>query len=96
MAMETLCRACQAKIIFIKTTAGKTMPCDANSVYFVPDPVAKDVFVCPDGSVKRGRPTTEDASPLTGEPEIGYTSHFATCANPDFFRKSRKSDRKKG
>jgi hypothetical protein len=26
MVKETLCRACQAPIIFIKTTAGKTMP----------------------------------------------------------------------
>lgn len=95
MVKETLCRACQAPIIFIKTTAGKTMPCDANSVYFVPDPVAKDVFVCPDGSVKHGRPTTEDASTLPCEPEIGYVSHFATCTNPDFFRKPRKSERKK-
>ena len=96
MLRETLCRACHALIIFIKTTAGKTMPCDASSVYFVPDTVAKDVFVCPDGTVKHGRATTEDASTLIDEPEIGYMSHFATCPCADQFRKPRKSDRKKG
>lgn len=89
------CRGCGADIGFIKTKAGKTMPCDANSVYFVPDPVAKDVFVCPDGTVKHGRPTTEDTSPLIGKPEIGYISHFATCPGADKFRNKNKSDRKK-
>lgn len=96
MEKQTLCRACKAPIIFIKTTAGKTMPCDAHSVYFVPDPLATELYVLPDGSTKRGRSTTEDASTLIEKPEIGYTSHFATCTNPDFFRKPRKSDRKRG
>ena len=90
------CRACGAEIGFIKTVAGKTMPVDVHGIYFVPDSLATEVFVMPDGNVKRGRRTTEDASPLTEEPELGYVSHFATCPEADKFRKPRKSTRKKG
>lgn len=92
----TQCRSCGAEIGFIKTTAGKTMPVDAKSVYFMPDPLATEVFVLPDGTVERGRHLTEDTAPLNGEPVIGYVSHFATCPEADKFRKKRKSERKRG
>ena len=96
MMKTSFCRACGAEIGFIKTVAGKTMPVDAKSIYFMPDPLATEVFVTPDGNVKRGRQLTEDTAPLEGEPAIGYISHFATCPEADKFRKQRKSDRKKG
>jgi len=96
MMRTTQCRACGAEIGFIKTVAGKTMPVNAEAVYFIPESTAKDVFVMPDGTVTHGRATTENAEPLAVEPVIGYISHFATCPKADFFRKPRKSDRKKG
>lgn len=96
MFRTTQCRACGAEIGFIKTVAGKTVPVDAKSIYFMPDPLATESFVMMDGTVKRGRHLTEDTAPLNGEPEIGYISHFATCPEADRFRKARKSDRKKG
>lgn len=96
MMKTSFCRACGAEIGFIKTKAGKTMPVDAKGIYFMPDPLATEVFVLPDGNVTRGRHLTEDTAPLEGEPVIGYVSHFATCPEADKFRKPRKSDRKKG
>ena len=92
----SFCRACGAEIAFIKTLAGKTMPVDAGGIHFMPDPLSTEVFVLQDGTVVRGRRLTDDTAPLTGEPKVGYVSHFATCPEADKFRKQRKSDRKRG
>jgi len=92
MARETLCRACQAPIIFIKTVGGKSIPCNAESVYYIQKTGGSQKIVTPNGEVLSAE-LTEDQNKATG---IGFISHFATCTNPDFFRKSRKSDRKKG
>ena len=46
----TKCRACERPIGFIKTKAGKTVPVDAESVNFLPDPTGKELFVLVDGS----------------------------------------------
>ena len=90
MTKETKCRACQADIIFIKTKAGKSVPCDAKSMYFTPEANGTQVFVLMDGSVQRGK-----ECPGGGDGcQIGYISHFATCPNADLFRKPRKKDRK--
>jgi len=88
----TRCRGCGAEIGFIKTVAGKTMPVDVNSVRFALG--GTEVFVLPDGQVVHGTRLKEGEADPTES--IGYISHFATCTTPDAFRKSRKSDRKKG
>ena len=87
---ETTCRACGKKIMFLKTHNGKTVPVDAESVYFVPDIRGKNLYVLPDGGTLRG------VEPMEGDQDkhIGYISHFATCPNADQFRKPRKKDRK--
>lgn len=87
---EATCRACGARMLFIKTKNGKTMPVDAESVRFVPDLAGKNLYVLEDGSVVHG------TAPEAGDPDVhvGYISHFATCTNPDFFRKKHKSQRK--
>jgi hypothetical protein len=87
----TTCRACGAQIGFIKTVSGKSMPVDADSLRFQPDPNGKELFVLADGTTERG--STENAD--GPDTMIGFISHFATCTNPDFFRKPRKSTRKK-
>ena len=92
MVKETTCRACQAPIIFIKTVGGRTMPCDAELVYYIQKAGGSKKIVTPNGEVLSAE-ITDDPEKATG---IGYTSHFATCTNPDFFRKPRKSDRKRG
>ena len=100
MEKQTLCRACKAPIIFIKTTAGKTMPCDAEAIPFYAGADGAhgiETFVTPDGQIKRGyRYGSISELGKTENQLVGYISHFATCTNPDFFRKPRKSDRKRG
>jgi len=91
MAKEALCRACQAPIIFIKTVGGKSIPCNDKSVYYIQKEGGSQKIITPNGEVLSAE-ITDDPEKATG---IGYTSHFATCTNPDFFRKPRKSDRKK-
>lgn len=88
----TKCRACERPIGFIKTKAGKTVPVDAESVNFLPDPTGKELFVLVDGSTQRGTRVEEESN----SSQIGFISHFATCPEADRFRKPRKSDRKKG
>ena len=99
MMNTTTCRACGAPIIFIKTTAGKTMPCDTEVIPFYAgaDGVhGIETFVTTDGQIKRGyRYGNISELGKTENQLAGYISHFATCTNPDFFRKPRKSTRKK-
>ena len=77
------CRGCGKEIAFIKTKAGKSMPVDADPVYFIPAG-GPNTYVMIDGSVQRGREPqqTEQASSM-----IEYRSHFATCPAADSFRK---------
>lgn len=86
----TACRACGQEIIFIKTLAGKTIPCDAESRRFFPQQDGLELFVMLDGSTRHGRSVTAE---IDGT-EIGFISHFATCPEADRFRKPRKKDRK--
>jgi len=84
------CRGCKQEIGFIKTKGGKTMPVNTESMYFFPTEHGPELFVLPDGKVKRGR---QMATQIDGA-AIGYISHFATCPEADSFRKPRKKDRK--
>ncbi len=88
---ETTCRACGAPIRFIKTKAGKTAPVNAEPVHFIPDPEGGDLFITPDGDAVRGWKIATESNAAYD----GYTSHFATCTNPDYFRKPRKGDRRR-
>lgn len=88
----THCRACGAEIMFIKTFAGKSIPVDAESKYYIKDNRGKQKIVTPNGEVISAE-LTDESEKATG---IGYVSHFATCPEADQFRKKRKSDRKKG
>lgn len=89
MNRETLCRACGKPIFFIKTVAGKTTPVDVKPLYFREADNGPELYVMTDGSTRRGYLCPEDQA--TG---IGYTSHFATCNNPEAFRKGGKKARK--
>ena len=98
MEMRTVpCRGCGAEIGFIKTQKGKTMPVDAKSKWIVTDP-AGIPFVLADGSVVNAKEVecADDEDAAKAGYQIGYVSHFATCPAADYFRKPRKSDRKKG
>ena len=88
----TACRACGARIMFLKTAAGKTMPVDEEGAFFLEVKDGPELFVLGDGTTARGQRVSpaqrEDAD------RFGYISHFATCPKADQFRKARKKERK--
>ena len=76
------CRGCGNEIAFIKTTKGKAMPVNPESVKFVPAG-GPNTYVLMDGSVARGRGVEYGDT----ETKIGYISHFATCTARDEFKR---------
>ena len=88
LSKTTPCRGCGREIAFIKTVAGKTMPVNPDSVYFVAAG-GPNTYVMADGTVERGREPERNET----ETRIGYISHFATCPAADSFRKKRKGER---
>lgn len=83
----TPCRGCGKQIAFIKTTKGKSIPVNPETVYFMPSG-GPNTYVMADGTVKRGRePDWADKGAW-----IGYISHFATCPAAGQFRKNRAEE----
>ena len=87
--MAAKCRGCGAVIVWIKTPAGKPMPCD-------PEPVlywihtrgkARERIVTPKGGVISCSLTGETGT-ATG---LGYIPHWATCPERDQFKKGAKT-----
>ena len=78
------CRACGQQIVFIKTKAGKQMPCNPLIRDFWPKEGGHERIVTPDGNVVAGEFSGD------GEPSYGYISHFATCKEANRFRKRNK------
>lgn len=86
---KATCRGCGARIVWIKTPAGKAMPCDPSPVYYKADPEGKDRIVTTRGEVVACTITTgADAT------DAGYRPHWATCPQAGTFRapKYRKFD----
>lgn len=79
------CRACGAPIVWVRTQAGKAMPCDAKVRWYTAAPNGRLKFVLITGEVVAGE-LAEDLKNATG---IGHISHFATCPNADDFRRKR-------
>lgn len=77
------CHGCGAEIIWIKTEAGKSMPCNPGMVPFWERPKASGKII-----TQRGRVISCD---LSGERDsftgFGYVSHFSTCTKERDFRK---------
>ena len=69
------CRICSARIMWVKTKAGKNMPVDPKIVDYKAVVGGKERIVTPDGNVVAG----EKANPKDADGH-GYISHFATCA----------------
>ena len=69
------CRSCGARILWIKTKAGKNMPVDPTFVDYRIVPGGKDRIVTPEGDVVSGEIC------ISGKSDgYGYISHFATCS----------------
>lgn len=76
------CRSCDAEIVWVRTKAGKNMPCDSEELCH--DEMNQgDVLVTLDGHVQ-----TVDKS--RSFPNLkGYVSHFATCKDAKEWRSNR-------
>lgn len=79
---KATCRGCGARIVWIKTPAGKAMPCDPSPVYYKEDPKGKDRIVTTRGEVVACTVTTgADAT------NAGYQPHWATCPQAGRFKR---------
>lgn len=71
------CRTCGARIMWIRTKAGKNMPVDPELVDYRKAAGGKERIVTPEGDVVAG-----ERCKAEGQPDgHGYISHFATCPN---------------
>lgn len=87
---KAICRGCGAPIIWIKTTAGKAMPCDPSPVYYKPVPGGKDKIVTLQGEVVSCEIVAgADAT------DAGYRPHWATCPQAGSFKKGGAGDGKR-
>ena len=82
LSRATQCRACGAKIYFIRLQSGKSMPVDAGSMTTVAKAAGGTPYVTIDGGVIK-------AVAVPHGDIVAYTSHFATCPFADQLRRSR-------
>ena len=79
------CRGCGQEIRWIRTAAGKSMPCNPEPVTYWAGSAYRERIVTPNGEVT--------ACKLTGNPQeatgIGYTPHWATCPKWENFKKKK-------
>ena len=73
---RSVCRGCGAEIVWVKTTAGKSMPCNPGAVPFWARPGAPGKVVSCDFIGERDR--------VSG---FGYVSHFSTCPKAKEFKR---------
>lgn len=73
------CKYCGAEIEWIKTPAGKYMPCDAQKVEYTPNPVGSRTIITPRGEVVRGYFLTDNLAGNPNNVRTGYIPHWVTC-----------------
>lgn len=72
------CKRCGKRILWVKTTNDKRMPCDPEVIrfdraeLFGTDEGKPENFMTPDGKISRGIRTGQGK-------EMGYVPHFSTC-----------------
>lgn len=79
------CRGCGAPIVWIKTPAGRSMPCDPELVYYRQQDGAKAKIVTTRGEVVSCEIVT--AAEADG---AGYVPHWSTCPQAATFKKEGK------
>lgn len=79
------CRGCGAEIIWIKTPAGKSMPCDSEPVPYWQKAGASGKVVTPNGEVI----SCEFSGELSRATGRGYIPHWSTCPAAGSFKKNR-------
>lgn len=80
------CRSCGKPIVWIRTRAGKSMPCDAQPVNYRIKPRGDTKLVTLAGDVISCEPVKDPAEAQGW----GYTPHWSTCNAPDKFRRRER------
>ena len=84
------CRGCGKEIIFVKSTAGKFIPCDPSKVIFSKPGEGKARVVKLNGEVISCTiGTGDDTSEAVG---VGYIPHWSTCEAANQFRKKKEKE----
>ena len=78
------CKACGAPILWIRTRAGKSMPCDVKPLSYVESQGAPQKIVTAAGDVLSCELVEEHKTN-----KRGYLPHWATCPNADSFRRKK-------
>lgn len=77
------CKSCGAEIVFIKTDAGTSIPCNAAPMPYWRVKGGKAKIVTP-----RGEVVSAELDGMEGtETGTGYMTHFATCPDAAKFRR---------
>lgn len=83
MAKTSICKGCGRLVRWIKTPAGKAMPCDPDPVLYWQAAGGASRIVTANGEVVSARLN----GPLDRVTGRGYISHFATCTKAEAFRR---------
>lgn len=81
------CKGCGAEIIFIKTSGGKSIPCNPDQYCYWAKKNGKDRIVTPNGEVI----SCELHGPFDKATGAGYEPHWATCPVADRFRSRKRA-----
>lgn len=81
----TACRSCGKPIVWIKTRAGKMMPCNVPPIRYRARPGGDTKVVTEAGDVVCCEACSDPAA-ATG---WGYVPHWSTCDAPEKFRKGK-------
>lgn len=83
---QGVCKSCKAAIVWIRTSSGKSMPCNSTPVYYIEKPrVGTKRIITPNGEVIACE-YTEDPGKATG---TGFVPHWATCPEADKFKNGK-------
>lgn len=77
------CKSCGKPILWIKTRAGKPMPCDTRPINYRIKPGGNTKLVTPAGDVI----TCESVQDPAEAQSWGYAPHWSTCNATDKFRR---------
>jgi len=82
----SICRFCQAQLIFIPTKSGSLMPCE-NRLLRVEDLNDKEIIFSADGKMHRKSLSSNKSFVMNGD-VTGYRPHWPNCVGADAARNS--------
>lgn len=82
----SICKGCGARIDWIRTRTGKTMPVDEEPIMVI-EGEGRDLFVTDEGDTITGRRATPQEE--RRELPVAFVPHWATCPAAGQFRRRR-------